>query len=83
MMQAAAFIGAAATSGNGQQVALEAGKKFLESEMARMIPGLEALMISLRRYFAVDNNYVKLKMQRVLFPFSTSQWQRQVSSHRT
>jgi len=50
---------------------------FLKDSTARMIPGLERLMTALRRYFAVDNRYVKRKVQRIFFPFLCKSWQRQ------
>jgi hypothetical protein len=43
------------------------------------IPGLDGVMQTLRTYFAVDNRYVKRKMQKVLFPFVSKQWKRLVS----
>jgi hypothetical protein len=58
-------------------LASSAGKSFLQSGSARMIPGLESTMLTLRHYFAVDNKYVLRKMQKVLFPFLSKQWQRQ------
>jgi len=42
------------------------------------IPGMNYVMSMLRSYFAVDNNYVKRKMLKVLFPFTSKQWQREV-----
>ena len=61
-------------------LASTAGKSFLATSSARMIPGFEATMVSLRGYFAVDNRYVKSKMQRILFPFRNKSWKRLVSS---
>lgn len=43
---------------------------------ARMIPGLNQFMSSLRVYFAVDNNYVQRKMRKVLFSFFFKEWRR-------
>lgn len=43
------------------------------------IPGLSGIMLALRGYFAVDNQYVKRKMVKVLFPFLNKQWKREVS----
>ena len=60
-------------------LAMTGGQTFLKSSTARMIPGLESSMQMLRVYFAVDNHYVKRKIQKVLFPFLSKQWQRQVS----
>lgn len=59
-------------------LASTAGKSFLQSGSARMIPGLEGLFQNLRKYFAVDNKYVKRKMTKLLFPFLSKQWKRQV-----
>lgn len=61
-------------------LASTAGKTFLQSGSARMIPGLEIAMGKMRVYFAVDNRYVKRKMQKVLFPFLSKHWKRQVRS---
>ena len=55
---------------------LQGGREAWVSGGARMIPGLEAGMLMLRTYFAVDNRYVKRKMQKVLFPFLSKQWRR-------
>lgn len=52
------------------------GHTFLDEGTARMIPGLENMMRQLRVYFAVDNNYVKKKMTRVLFSFFFKNWER-------
>ena len=60
-------------------LASTAGKSFLASSSARMIPGFEAAMVNLRGYFAVDNRYVQAKMGRILFPFLTKSWKRLVS----
>ena len=60
-------------------LASSAGKSFLQSGSARMIPGLETAMQTLRKYFAVDNRYVKRKMQKILFPFISKHWKREVS----
>lgn len=43
-----------------------------------MIPGLESLIQTLRKYFAVDNRYVKRKMTKILFPFLSKHWKRDV-----
>lgn len=43
------------------------------------IPGVDGAMNTLRSYFAVDNRYVKRKMQKFLFPFLSKQWKRFVS----
>jgi hypothetical protein len=57
-----------------------AGTAFIQSGWARMIPGFEASMQTLRGYFAVDNRYVVRKMQKVVFPFLSKHWKRSVSS---
>jgi len=49
---------------------------FLKTSTARMVPGLESVMTTLRRYFQVDNRYVKRKLQRIFFPFRCKSWQR-------
>jgi hypothetical protein len=55
-----------------------AGQSFFQQGTARMIPGLESTMLTLRYYFAVDNRYVMLKIQKVLVPFFSNDWKRQV-----
>ena len=59
-------------------LASSAGKTFLQSGTARMIPGLEMAFLKLRKYFAVDNRYVKRKMMKILFPFLSKHWKREV-----
>lgn len=59
-------------------LASSAGKTFLQSGTARMIPGLESTMLLLRTYFAVDNQYVVKKMKKILFPFLSKSWKRSV-----
>jgi len=54
------------------------GKDFFDKSAARMIPGLESTMKSLRYYFAVDNKYVVVKMKKLLIPFFCKQWKRLV-----
>jgi hypothetical protein len=61
-------------------LASNAGKSFLKNGSARMIPGLESSMLVLRSYFAVDNRYVMRKMQKILMPFLSKHWKRQVRS---
>ena len=60
-------------------LATTAGKNFIESGMVKMVPGLENAMLTLRTYFAVDNKYVLKKALKILFPFRTKHWKRQVS----
>ena len=59
----------------GQQVTTQ----FIDESTARLIPGLETFMTTLRVYFAVNNGYVKRKMARVLFSFFCKNWSRIVS----
>jgi hypothetical protein len=72
-------MAAAAASSNPDamfSMAQKATHTFLDQGTARMIPGLERLMSTLRLYFAVDNNYVKKKMMRVLFSPFYKHWAR-------
>jgi len=84
-MAMAAVAGSMANSGPGfsndamLDFASTAGKTFLQGGSARMIPGLESAMLTLRSYFAVDNKYVLTKMKKILVPFLSKQWRRQVS----
>ena len=71
-------LAAVAGSISGDTV-MEMSKGFIQSGTAKMIPGLESAMLMLRCYFAVDNNYVKMKMFKVLFPFTSKHWKRIVS----
>lgn len=71
-------VGGSVDAGTMLDFASTAGKTFLQSGTARMIPGLEASMQVLRRYFAVDNQYVVKKLKRVFFPFLSKNWQRTV-----
>ena len=82
-LAAGVMANAAASGGNMNEAILGAvlkgGQEAWVSGGARMIPGLESTMQTLRTYFAVDNRYVKRKMQKVLFPFTSKQWRRLVS----
>jgi len=60
--------------------ASNAAGSFLQSGTARMVPGLESSMLRLRRYFAVDNYYVRGKMLKIIFPFRSKNWKRVVGS---
>ena len=74
-------MAAAAGSMNNEAmlgIASTAAGSFLQSGTARMVPGLESSMLTLRDYFAVDNNYVKTKMLKILFPFRSKHWKRTV-----
>lgn len=70
----------AAVAGGNTDAAIDlvstAGKTFLHSGTARMIPGLTSAMQTLRAYFAVNNVYVLKKLQKVLFPFLSKNWKR-------
>jgi hypothetical protein len=80
----AAVAGSMANNGAGMNsdamlnLASTAGQSFLQNSAARMVPGLESTMLTLRAYFAVDNRYVVKKMKKVLFPFMDKQWRRMV-----
>ena len=72
----------AAASGNKEAMfgyAEQAGKDFLKGGTSRLIPGLELFMKTLRPYFAVNNTFVRKKMQRVVFSFLSKEWDRTVS----
>lgn len=58
--------------------AMKGGSAAWQSGGASIIPGFDATMLMLRAYFAVDNRYVKRKMQKVLFPFLSKEWKRLV-----
>uniref|UniRef100_A0A7S2GX20 Protein YIF1 n=1 Tax=Helicotheca tamesis TaxID=374047 RepID=A0A7S2GX20_9STRA len=76
---AATFMQVAGKGFSGESMAGAAeqfGQTFLDEGTARMIPGFESAMKTLRVYFGVDNHYVKKKMQRVLFPVFFKQWKR-------
>eukprot|EP00934_Nitzschia_sp_Nitz4_P005360 Nitzschia sp. Nitz4//scaffold112_size70979//7347//8432//NITZ4_005891-RA/size70979-processed-gene-0.98-mRNA-1//1//CDS//3329533232//5350//frame0 len=47
-----------------------------EWKASSVIPGFDTTMIALRAYFAVDNRYVKIKILKLLFPFTSKQWKR-------
>ena len=77
----AATVMAAAVSGNNDammKAATDVGQQFLAQGTARLVPGLDLFMRTLRVYFAVDNRYVKTKIGRVLFPFTKRNWARMV-----
>lgn len=78
---AVATVAAAGAGGNKDAMydaAFSIGREFFISNTARMVPGLESTMMSLRYYFAVDNKYVVLKMKKILLPFISKQWRRLV-----
>ncbi|GKY92644.1 hypothetical protein MPSEU_000234500 [Mayamaea pseudoterrestris] len=70
----------AAVAGGNTDAALNlvsnAGKSFLQSKTASMVPGVTTGMQLLRTYFCVDNRYVLRKMKKILFPFMSKQWNR-------
>jgi hypothetical protein len=70
---------AAARYMTGQGISQDDMKQVWESGFSRIIPGFDSTMQTLRSYYAVDNNYVKRKMQKVLFPFVSQSWRRTVS----
>jgi hypothetical protein len=61
-----------------QKMMMDQGQAFVLEGMAKIVPGLEVSMITLRAYFAVDNQYVLKKIKKVLFPFLSRTWSRQV-----
>ncbi len=71
---ASTFAGLAS---NNPDAMMNIGRTFLDQGTAKMIPGLERTMTSLRVYFAVDNKYVQKKMLRVLFSFFFKHWTRE------
>ena len=79
---ATAVMAAAASGSNDAMVkaATTVGQQFFNAGTAKVIPGFESAMQKLRVYFAVDNRYVKSKMQRILFPFLRKEWRRVVST---
>lgn len=79
----AAMAGSMAQNGMANPDAMlnlagQASQSFFKNSAARLIPGFESFMISVRGYFAVDNNYVLRKMQRICFPFLAKSWKRLV-----
>jgi len=79
----AAVVGVAAQAASGKisndavlDWAMQGGAAAWKSGGASMIPGFDRSMITLRTYFAVDNNYVVAKMKKVLFPFQSTEWRR-------
>ena len=58
--------------------AKKVGEQFFQTSI---FPGFHTFMIMLRSYFAVDNRYVMLKMKRVLFPFISKHWKRNVRTN--
>lgn len=75
---AASSLGGATSNEQMLDAAGQFAGSFLQSSSARMIPGLEMTLMVLRQYFAVDNKYVLQKVKRVLAPFLSKQWSRQV-----
>ena len=62
------------------KIASAGAENMWKSGAGKFIPGLETSMLTLRRYFAVDNYYVKAKILKVLFPFRSKNWKRVVST---
>jgi len=73
---AALAASAIATNQFPTQAVTNMAGDFLRGSGANIIPGLESFLLTLRAYFAVDNNYVLHKIQCVLFPFLKKQWHR-------
>ncbi|KAL9188743.1 hypothetical protein ACHAXT_007121 [Thalassiosira profunda] len=76
-MATAAASGKMGDAGMMMNVAESVGKDFFDKGIAKAVPGLERIMVGLRPYFAVDNQYVKKKMTRVLVPFMFRNWARE------
>ncbi|GAX14037.1 hypothetical protein FisN_5Lh040 [Fistulifera solaris] len=64
-----------------QKMMMDQGQAFVLEGMAKIVPGLEVSMITLRAYFAVDNQYVLKKIKKVLFPFLSRTWSRQIKQY--
>jgi len=82
--QAAATTLAASAIATNQfpsQAMEEMGRSFLRDSGAKFFPGLEAFLLTLRAYFAVDNKYVLQKIQTIIFPFLKKQWQRNIKGY--
>jgi len=58
------------------EISMGVGQRFLAKGTSCMVPGFERVMINLRIYFAVNNQYVKRKIYRVLFSFFYTHWKR-------
>ena len=71
----AAAMAASALGANQPAVVVES---IFRDSWAKMIPGLEAFLNTLRDYFAVDNKYVLQKIKTILFPFLKKDWHRNV-----
>lgn len=80
MAAAATAMSGGLNSDTTFNMAGQAAEQIWQTGAGRIIPGLETLMLSLRRYFAVDNYYVKAKILKVLFPFRSKTWKRHVST---
>ena len=75
---AAAQTAAALVSGN-QDAIFKIGQSQFQKVTTQVQPGVGRFMGMIRVYFAVDNRYVKRKMQRILFSFFFRGWKRQVN----
>lgn len=76
---AAGFVTQAMTGSLSGDGVLDMASRLGTEAFKSGVPGLDGVMQTLRAYFAVDNRYVKRKMQKVLFPFTSKQWKRFVS----
>ncbi|KAL7575032.1 hypothetical protein ACA910_010843 [Epithemia clementina (nom. ined.)] len=63
------------------QLATDMTKSFLRESWIKIIPGLEAFLVTLRTYFAVDNKYVLQKIKTILFPFLKKEWNRNIKGY--
>ena len=62
------------------RAAAGAAKAQLESFLVRWVPGLKALWITSKFYFAVDSAYVGKKLGALLWPWTRKEWKRQWDS---
>jgi hypothetical protein len=64
------------TSDPMKKAMISAGMQAGSSFLGRYVPGIAILWDTLRRYFHVDNAYVKTKLLRIVFPFRHRNWER-------
>ena len=64
------------TSDPMKKAMISAGMQAGSSFLGKYVPGIAILWETLRRYFHVDNAYVKAKLLRVIFPFRHRNWER-------
>lgn len=64
------------TSDPMKKAMISAGMQAGSSFLGKYVPGIAILWDTLRRYFHVDNAYVKTKLLRIVFPFRHRNWER-------